>query len=378
MNQFKMQKQKKSQITFVPLIAVVILILAVLLFFFFLLNQRSEVGPSQQVRAELQPVNTYVTQCLETTATESLELLGGHGGWIYNNLREPLTEYSGVYPALQAIDDPGNLGYYRLSKLKEEDAGIGNGWDAHLKTYVLENLDTCLDLTLFEDRNFIIDKGDKELEVIIGEDDVSFILGLPIEINNRKFDSKESKYTANFRISLTNIHTISTSTINLDTEDPVTTRNDFDLKNADFITLLTDDGFKIDSSTIVEGGDDIIRMADTNSLLNNKPFVLQFKRMNRKPEITKHPTCIVADDLPGDFHEISPLDPLRGLEIKDYDEEDTPYPIIKEISGIISGDLPFPGVVSDDEFPVTVTFDITDGSAIPLANQDIIVDLNPC
>ena len=73
---------KRGQITVFIIIGLIILFSTAIFFYFKQAKVEEEVGAGAKVPYEIQPVETYVTDCIETIAQEAVLKVGRTGGYL--------------------------------------------------------------------------------------------------------------------------------------------------------------------------------------------------------------------------------------------------------------------------------------------------------
>ena len=134
-------REKKSQVTIFLILGVVMVIVVVTLVFIRNYSVKKtlerEIIGANEIVFDVQPIKNFVEECLFIVSRNSLE----------NNIDE-------------------------------------NYIEGQLETFVENNIDACLDFSVFEEQGFDISKGEVAIDVSINEKDVTFKMTYPIIIGN--------------------------------------------------------------------------------------------------------------------------------------------------------------------------------------------------
>lgn len=133
-------RQKRSQITIFLVLGIVLVIVVVV----FILTSnysvkkklRQEAINAKEIVFDVHPIKNFVDLCLNIVSKDSLE-----------NFDENYTEYE-------------------------------------IESYVKNNIDTCLDFSMFEEQGFDISREEAAIDVSINENDVVFRMNYPIIITS--------------------------------------------------------------------------------------------------------------------------------------------------------------------------------------------------
>lgn len=133
-------RQKRSQITIFLVLGIVLVIVVVV----FILTSnysvkkslRQEAINAKEIAFDVHPIKNFVDLCLNIVSKDSLE-----------NFDENYTEYE-------------------------------------IESYVKNNIDTCLDFSMFEEQGFDISREEAAIDVSINENDVVFRMNYPIIITS--------------------------------------------------------------------------------------------------------------------------------------------------------------------------------------------------
>ncbi len=143
----RIYKEKKSQVTIFILLGVV------LLFVFIFMLYQTNIAPEDPslIGKDALPVKTFVDSCLERIGIEATHKLTEFGG----NVNE--------------------LVFDKIPTLRQMENNLSN--------YINGNIDDCLnDFEEFKSQGFVITAKRHEVKTSINEQDVTFLLKLPVEV----------------------------------------------------------------------------------------------------------------------------------------------------------------------------------------------------
>ena len=129
---------KRAQVTIFIILGIIILISVGL--FLFLRQETTIFRPERSVPPELEPMNRFITSCLETISRDGINIIGQNGGFI-NIPREVQLDrfsYLSVTPLFPELKTP--LWYYNHENRMPSEEFMRN----ELETYIEDNLDECL------------------------------------------------------------------------------------------------------------------------------------------------------------------------------------------------------------------------------------------
>jgi len=222
--------RKRSQVTIFIIIAVILVTIFAIL---ILISRQSikkttkqEILGVEEITFDILPINNFVTECLSLVSKDGLKKMGKQGGYLFASQGGTLIDYLDseegqffikhegskvVYNILKPIitignyrntppsypwltfpyytDENGPQTFLLQNAFGENNMPSINSFSAHsmqhqLEIYVENNIDTCLDFSVFEDQGFNISKKEKNVAVSINENDVLFSLQYPLLINN--------------------------------------------------------------------------------------------------------------------------------------------------------------------------------------------------
>lgn len=316
--------QKKSQAAIFLIIGIVLVMVAVSL---ILVTRyaakkvsRQETIDVKEAAFDVQPVKNFVTECLSATSKQGLKLLGQQGGYlfksqggllvdypetdegiffikndnakvIYNILkpRFPSQDYKPLIPgypwkAFPYTDESKSAEIFHgrsafgFNNLPPINRSFGqNSMQQQLAVYTENNIDKCLDFSIFESQGLSATKGKKEVNVDINENDVVFRMSYDIVVENLVSGEKTAlnDFLARHKLSLGKLHRFINSII------------EADIGNIKFniINNTGENSFEIEIKRDAYNNDDLIIIADLESVLDNQPYRYYFARKNRNPAL---------------------------------------------------------------------------------------------
>jgi len=328
-------KSKNSQITiFFILVLVMVIIVVSVVLVGRTSSKKTTAQESSNIREsslDIQPVKNFIEGCLSLTSKDALIKLGQQGGIIIEeqggtspsilfedtylgqyylnlgaiqkvayNIIEPRsiqddishpdydTEIS-TYPwegfpfiggvEKFAVDEPvfGANILPSINDLESDAFSIPN----QLKKFTENNIETCLDLSAFEEQGFDISNDGLKIDVTINDNDVIFKMQSNITainlITEEIFELKSFIVKQDVRLGL--LHNFVQDIINRDIKDI----------SFDITSLASSTSFAVRVERDVFDQDDIIIVTDTQSKSNYQYF---FARKNRIPALFNLPTTI--------------------------------------------------------------------------------------
>ena len=238
---------KKGQVT-VFIIIGIILVISVGIFIY--LYQAEIIRPFEEVAvpsiakapAEVQPIQDYVSICVEATARDALQRIGDYGGYmdgstfLYNSFiptEGEAVQFSRdsdlIIPYWWFLESGNDCtGECRFSSLRPElyrKAGAVS-IEGQLDAYVNEHLEDCLaGFEPFTAQNFEITAiGDVETETTIAKEGVFFVVKYPLRITRADQIFTIKEYMAQMDVNLARIYELATDLTNLEAETGVVER----------------------------------------------------------------------------------------------------------------------------------------------------------
>ncbi len=298
----KMNKMnKKSQITWFIIIGIVVIFIAGAFFYYartILTNL-----PNMEVRG-VEPVNDYIINCIDQTATRAIELVGKQGGYIFERQGGLVKDFSDAYKGKFFIPytDQNGVTYevaYGISK-RERDYMIykadtpGYPWEgfpgvppnykglfgdselpvlykkdgpfsiqAEIESYINKKLVECLDFSVLEGYE-IIAPAEFKTDVKIAKNDVVISVNYPVQIKTATETRNLDEFNVKKNIRLKAVYDFTKDLINLDNTDI-----SFDIKKSS-------EGISSNKKEDVYVHDDII-------IIKDKTYEFWFARQNRPP-----------------------------------------------------------------------------------------------
>jgi len=315
-------RSKKSQVT---IFIILVLLLVISVVSLVLINRynivktaRQETLETKEITLDIQPINKFVTECLSTISKDALLKIGKQGGYlftsqggtlidyldsdeglfyvnfedsrvVYNILkpRFPIGKFSPdipIYPwkTFPFEDENSNdelfraQGIFGFSNLPNLDNFFGpHSIQNQLTNFTSNNIDTCLDFSVFEDQGFRITTEDKKITTDINENDVLFNMNFPMTIENLVSGEKTTldEFLVRHAVRLGKLRRFTNLLIAADISDIK-----FDVMN-----ISGYDSFVVEVRNDVHDKDDLIIITDHKSSLGNAPYRYIFARKNRNP-----------------------------------------------------------------------------------------------
>lgn len=287
------------------------------------------VETQQRTAALLQPVQDYVTQCLDLMARAAIEQLGSQGGVLYTTqggmIPEPgLTELGiryvtvegakvayAIQPPQGAVgavffsqlpeypwatfpsiyDDNGTLllaeylqGYYGINKLPQLQRPDPGSVQEQLETVVLGRTRSCIDVSVLEQQGIRIVEGTPFLRVVFGERGTSFLLTYPLEVTSTVSGTSADidAFAVELPVRLRTLMDVAHTVVDKDVTDI----------SFDTSSLVLKD-IAISTQRDVYQSDDLLVFNDPYSSLGGRPFVFRAARKNRAPALVWIPNVTV-------------------------------------------------------------------------------------
>lgn len=379
--------KKKSQVTIFLIIGVVIIILVG--FSFYLTTYmskektRQETKRAQKMKINLEQVEDYMNQCLDTTTKEALVLIGKQGGYIYKSqggqiidYREddegifyvnydgsrvsyaiqPLKRSTGIYSSTVPTYPWVTFPYTNLSKTEEKYLGIfgisklppinssfgSNSLKSQIDHYIENNLENCLDWSVFEDQGYEISGTKMRADVTIAKNSFIVSLNYPIKIKEvvSGYETDMDDFLTSVDVRLYYIYNAVKTVIEKDIQDIT-----FDISSD------PGSGLSIEVEKDVFEQDDIIIIKDLNTKINARTFEFVFARKNRAPAlhlITPSQVTLPALYTINDWDIVS--GGLPGLMAKDPDEDNVGFSIEPRVPRELNlPEINFKVIASDGE-----------------------------
>lgn len=195
-----MKRGKKGQVTLFIILGIVIVIVIGALFALRGLAVSSrlynERGESVSVPVQLAPVTDVISDCIENTALEALNLMGLQGGYI--NIpqdilaRSTLNIFSNSLYVNKGLQVP-YWSYESISGVQKENVPTQTQMQDELSSYINDNLQSCfsLDIEAFEDQGYeIATQDDISATSNIKDDYVEVRVEYPVDIKLKDVQKK--------------------------------------------------------------------------------------------------------------------------------------------------------------------------------------------
>src|SRR3989338_3133342 len=253
--------QKKSQITvFIILGAVILMIFLFLYVLTTFIQENNSLVTSTQSALKNTLLTSYVTKCLQRTATDGLALIGNQGDKIPN-----LCNSEGLNARNENFQPC--LSYARTGSIQKQ-------LDAYIEQKIIE----CSKLdTIFEGVEYQLPIA----ETIIGNSNILFNLYFPINytIDNQIFELKV--FNKEFNIRLEKFHefikALTKSEVSYSNFDILNNYNELQEYYEGFYVKVINDI----ASTEIDG--DLIEITDFKSVIDGHAYSFKFVRENRPP-----------------------------------------------------------------------------------------------
>ena len=240
-----MIKSKKSQITVFIIIGVILLFSTALVLYIkgqVQVTERQIKVPVEQVPTEMQPVQAFVTSCLEQTATKAFNLIGTHGGYIgtdsgsydYTGFNFKTNEFvpteadviafppksSNYVPYWEYMLPPDTCEACYISSFRPPlyRTEGGNSIETQVDKYVQNNLRICLaNFEKFKSEGYSIkETGGMKATTFVRENDVFIDLNYSLEVSKTGIEKiTMSRYQATLPIRFKKIYDIAANIIEI-------------------------------------------------------------------------------------------------------------------------------------------------------------------
>ena len=236
-------------------------------FYLIILNQTK---PEIQLPENIQPIKTYIDECIEKTAEDAIVNNALQGG--YYNLPEKSTE-------IYLINTP-----YYFHELENLAPNI-NTLQTQLSLYVNNKLKECINLEEFQNQGFNITLNNVSSEAFIRTDSVLFNLDFPIKITKDSTTTITKFSTTIKNIRLLKIHKTAVEITNLQSTDP------YSLCLSCLADLTTKEGLILDTLE-QEDNSLLFSITDLNSLIDDELLEFQFSNKYLKYNCNNLPSTL--------------------------------------------------------------------------------------
>jgi hypothetical protein len=198
----KRGENSKGQITIFIIIA--ILVVAVIVLFFIFRDKLTVKGNSSEVIVS--PIYTKALYCLDSTTQEGIKYIALQGG--YNKIP---VENSLIYFA-DEVPDYYISGKKSMPSMERVERELGN--------YIQENLDSCINLSNFEEQGFYITKGNLTVSTVVSENKISINAIYPLSIKKGEETSVLREFDTSINSNFKELYSASEEVLNLYYEKP--------------------------------------------------------------------------------------------------------------------------------------------------------------
>ena len=159
---------KKGQVAVFVILAILIIVGGAILFY-FLSDFRGKVEGVTAVgaaKADVQNINGFINECLESVTVEALYVLGIQGG------------YTDAPPG-SILSPPYRIAYGHY--LDENTLAPTSVMESELSAYIEQNLPVCTDgFVVFEDLGYNVAESNVKTDTVIGDAMVRFEIDYPV------------------------------------------------------------------------------------------------------------------------------------------------------------------------------------------------------
>ncbi|MFH1711400.1 MAG: hypothetical protein ABH840_03750 [Nanoarchaeota archaeon] len=194
-----MNNSKKAQVTVFIIIGIVLVAGLIL---YFLLASKPEIviteTPSDSVAAQVKPIYSFVSDCLEQNTLKGLELLRLQGGYVY------------LPSDVELIEAETDSGKQKIPLwLSDKSMAIPSPEfiESQLTTYLESEVQKCADFSSFRDRSFDISTQKPTVNVSL-RDFISIDMRYPLSINYKDENYKLEEFSKKININFTQIYDV--------------------------------------------------------------------------------------------------------------------------------------------------------------------------
>ncbi|HLD89038.1 MAG TPA: hypothetical protein VI894_02425 [Candidatus Nanoarchaeia archaeon] len=225
-------KDKKSQATVFIILGLIILIIGGSVFYLRSASIKKLEKQAVEIPLEVQPVNTYVTECINRVAVEGLKLIGARGGYI--DFEKRALKVNPVNPTENSdgVAFMSNVAYWWF--LKSPNACSGNcefasnmpalyksqgepSIEGQLDSYINENLNNCLaDFSTLKAQGYRIEvSGSPSADSAVTKEDVAITVSYEIGFSKQS-KGKLEKFSTTIPVNLKEIYDIAQNITSLE------------------------------------------------------------------------------------------------------------------------------------------------------------------
>lgn len=220
---------KKGQIT--PFIILGILIIIATSTFIYI-NQLDNKGLDVEINQKyvmdgsIEPVRMYIESCLKQISEEPIKNIGKSGGYLEPNDYKYYDENKISYLCI----DKDNYGCTNTVLLKEE-------MEEQIAEIVKKDIDSCINLKIFEEQGYKIEEEPIDIEVRIGLDEVEVKAHYPLLFKKNSSTLKIENFKAEHSLPLGILYFQATNIVNIENTEDKFNAVDFATKNGKRITI---------------------------------------------------------------------------------------------------------------------------------------------
>ena len=276
--------QRRSQVT-IFLILIIVILLSVFLIIaankgYVATKAEKEISKASELTFSSNPVKSFIEQCLFLVSRDSITKMGEQSGFLFASQGSTTPDYD-------SSDEGKSFAFYNgikvtflgndMPPLKKEIGGEGqNSIEEQLAAFVENNIDSCLDFSVFENQGLEITKKEKFVGASVNENSVVFSLDYPITIENLDGGKAEIKeFFSAHEVGLKKIY-------------------EFVSRYIEYGPIDSDE-FSVDVKKDDSGKNDIIIIGDENSLLDGVTYNYFFARQTDNPGLSAITGAVVSD-----------------------------------------------------------------------------------
>lgn len=319
-----MKIKSKSQVTMLIIAGLVIFIAVSLVLYLAKTSVKKSLQQSakkaQTSEFRTQPIKEFVASCLDRTAKDAVLLVAKQGGYIYKsqggtlidfdvsdegkffvkdknlrvayNIKKPWFDippryYSSLptYPWEIFPYDPLNpsektfIGIFGVSSMPSINSSGGpHSIQTQIEAYIDNNINKCLDFTLFKKQGFKFEISKSSTEVTLGVEDITINSKIPIKVKNKftKENLELKEFSSNLEVRLSDLYYFVKALVNKDIQ-----KITFDIQDKS----NNKNSFTVSRINDIYQKDDLIIVKDEKSLIDAKPLEYVFARENRYPAL---------------------------------------------------------------------------------------------
>lgn len=165
--------RKKGQITVYIILGIILLILSAFIFYVRDISFTEELAGEARI-VEIPELTSYIESCVKQESHDPINFIGKNGGTLYALANYNM--YDGVRYRYLAREGDTNSDFENVILTKQE-------MEAELALYISQKIESCVDLSLFEEQGYVIEKENATAEVRIGEFEVVVKVKYPLTLS---------------------------------------------------------------------------------------------------------------------------------------------------------------------------------------------------